>query len=126
MAGAWLNGVIAQRIGAHATLRIAQSLQALSAATGVVLALTGTLTLTSYLVLVAVFAIGCGSVMSSASALAAGSALVGFTQFVFGAFASPLGGIAGTQTALPAMAAMTGFAVLGLLSAWFAGSRTRH
>jgi MFS transporter, DHA1 family, multidrug resistance protein len=132
MAGAWLNGMVAHRIGARATLRIAQLLQALAAATGVVLVVTGGLTLTTYLVLVSAFAMGCGSVMSSASALAvgqaraaagAGSALVGFTQFVFGAFASPLGGIAGTQTALPAMAAMTGFAVLGLASAWFAGSR---
>ncbi|WP_448003136.1 multidrug effflux MFS transporter [Agromyces bauzanensis] len=135
MAGAWLNGVIAQRIGARPTLRIAQSLQALSAAVGVVLVLTDSLTLTSYLVLVGAFAMGCGSVMSSASALAvgearaaagAGSALVGFTQFVFGAFASPLGGIAGTQTALPAMTAMTCFAVLGLVSSGVAQSRAQR
>lgn len=133
MAGAWINGMLAHRIGAPSTLRIAQVLQVLSAAAGVALALTDTLTLTSYLVLVSAFAMGCGSVMSSASALAvgqsraaagAGSALVGFTQFVFGAVASPLGGIAGTQTALPAMTAMTGFAVLGLISAWFAHVRT--
>lgn len=134
MAGAWLNGVIAHRIGAPVTLRIAQSLQALAAAAGVALTITDTLTLTTYLIVVSAFAMGCGSVMSSASALAvgearaaagAGSALVGFTQFVFGALASPLGGIAGTQTALPAMTAMTCFAVLGLASAWFAGSRAR-
>ncbi|MGR0220013.1 multidrug effflux MFS transporter [Agromyces sp. ZXT2-6] len=135
MAGAWLNGMVAHRIGAYPTLRVAQFLQATSAAAGVVLALTGTLTLTTYLIVVAVFAMGCGSVMSSASALAvgearatagAGSALVGFTQFVFGAVASPLGGIAGTQTALPAMTAMAGFATVGLVSAWLAWSRRRR
>jgi len=135
MAGAWLNGVVANRIGAYPTLRIAQSFQAVSAAVGVVLAVTGALTLASYLVLVAVFAMGCGSVLSSASALAvgearaaagAGSALVGFAQFVFGAFASPLGGIAGTQTAVPAMIAMSVFAVLGLACAWFAAARARR
>lgn len=132
MAGAWLNGVVAGRIGAYPTLRIAQSLQAVSAAVGVMLAVTDALTLVSYLILVAVFAMGCGSVLSSASALAvgearaaagAGSALVGFAQFVFGAFASPLGGIAGTQTALPAMIGMSAFAVLGLISGWLASAR---
>lgn len=135
MAGAWLNGTIAHRVGTYPTLRVAQLLQVISAAAGLVLAVTGALTLPAYLVAVAAFAMGCGAVMSSASALAvgearatagAGSALVGFTQFIFGAFASPLGGIAGTETAVPAMTAMTCFAALGLASAWLAWARARR
>lgn len=126
MVGSWLTGVVGRRLGAAPTLRIAQSLQLVAAGVGVVLWLTGTLTLATYLVVIGAFAIGCGSVMSTASALAvgesgatagAGSALLGFSQFAFGALASPLGGIAGTETALPAMAFMAAFAALGLVAA---------
>lgn len=126
MTGAWLNGRLAQRFGAARTLRVAQTLVLVAAAAGTALTFAGALSFTVYLVVVCAFALGCGSVMSSASALAvgeaggtagAGSALVGFLQFLFGALASPLGGLFGTGTALPAVAFMTAFGAVGLVSA---------
>ena len=72
----------------------------------------------------------CATIMSTASALAVGaagatagtgSALIGFIQFVLGAIASPLGGIAGTGTALPATVLMTLCPVIGLVAASIAG-----
>jgi len=122
MAGAWLSGRIAQRIGTGRMLLIAQLMQLGSAAIAAVLAVSGALTLSGYLPLMAAFCLGCGAVMSTASAIAvgraartagAGSALVGFSQFTFGALASPLGGLFGTATAVPAMAFM---ALLPLLA----------
>lgn len=133
MTGAWLNGRVAVRWGAPPTLRTAQLVAIAAAVVLAVLALSDTLTLTTYLVLACLFAIGCGAVMSSASALAvgqavgtagAGSALLGFAQFVFGAAASPLGGLAGTSTAVPATIAMTCFAAAGIGAAVFARART--
>lgn len=134
MTGAWLNGRVAQRWGAAPTLRAAQLLVICAAAVLAVLALSGVLALASYLPLACLFAIGCGAVMSSASALAvgqaagaagAGSALLGFAQFVLGAAASPLGGLAGTSTAVPATIAMTSFAAIGIGAALFAQARSR-
>ena len=135
MSGSWLNGALAHRLGAYRTLRVAQTLQFSAAAVGVLLVITGALTMPTYLAVVVVFGLGCGAVMAGSSALAvgearetagAGSALVGFSQFAFGALASPLGGIAGTHTALPAMLAMTCFAALGLTSAWLAQARSQR
>ncbi|GAA3922375.1 Bcr/CflA family efflux MFS transporter [Microbacterium invictum] len=134
MTGAWLNGRVAVRWGAPATLQAAQLVVICAAAALAVLALSSALTLTTYLPLACLFAIGCGAVMSSASALAvgqavgaagAGSALLGFAQFVFGAFASPLGGLAGTSTAVPAAITMTCFAAVGIVAARFAHGRER-
>lgn len=134
MTGAWLNGRIAARWGAPPTLRAAQLLVVSAAAALAVLALSDVLVLWSYLLLACLFAAGCGAVMSSASALAvghaagtagAGSALLGFAQFVFGAAASPLGGLAGTATAVPATVVMTAFAAIGIGAALFAAARER-
>ncbi len=134
MTGAWLNGRVAAHWGAPPTLRGAQLLVIGAAAGLAVLALSDVLTLGSYLPLACLFAAGCGAVMSSASALAvgraagtagAGSALLGFTQFVFGATASPLGGLAGTATAVPATIVMTSFAAVGIVAALFAAGRER-
>jgi len=125
MFGAAATARVGDRIGAARTLRYAQMLVVLAAGSAAAVATIGALTLPIYIMLICVFAVGCGAVMSTGSALAvgaavgiagAGSAVLGFTQFVFGAGASPLGGILGTQTPVPALVAMTGFGVVGLIS----------
>lgn len=129
MTGSWVTGRLAHRIGAYRSLRIAQILIIASAGAGILVTLAGALTLVTYLLLVCVFAVAAGSTMGTASALAvgesgrtagAGSALLGFIQYLVGAVASPLGGLMGTDTALPAMIAMTGFGVLALITGAFA------
>lgn len=135
MLGAWSNGRVAPRLGVTRTLHLAQALSLASAAAFALFALTGALSLAAYLPLVALASFGCGMIMSNASALAvgtaaatagAGSAVLGFLQFFFGATASPLGGILGTTTAAPAAIAMTGFAVLGLLASALAAYARRR
>lgn len=125
MTGAWLSGRVARRLGAPRTLRGAQTLVLAAAAIAAMLAFADALALAAYLPLASVFSAGCGAVMSSASALAvgqagntagAGSALIGFGQFLFGALASPLGGILGTATAVPATAFMAALAAAGLIA----------
>ena len=134
MFGAAATARVGDRIGGERTLRYAQLLVLLAAGSAAAVAVVGVLTLPVYIVLVCIFAVGCGAVMSTASALAvgaavgiagAGSAVLGFAQFVFGAGASPLGGILGTQTPVPALVAMTGFAVIGLISGEVGRRRTR-
>lgn len=122
MFGAWLSGRLATRLSGPATLRFGQALAVAAAIVAGVLALTDTLTLVSYLLLMVVFCTGCGTMMSTGSALAVsaagatagtGSALLGFGQFLFGAVASPLGGIAGTDTAVPALIVMAVCPLIG-------------
>ena len=137
MIGSWGTGRIAHVVGAHGTLQLAQLVVVLSAIAGLVVTVVGQLSLTSYLAVVAVFGIGCGSVMATGSALAigqahraagAGSALLGCLQYLFGAVASPLGGILGRDTAVPAMTSMAVFGAIALFSAAAAarvGSRRR-
>src|SRR5690606_12793167 len=129
------TGRVGPRWGTARTLRIAQLVVLAAGITLLVLALADGLTMASYLPLVCVYNIGCGAVMSSGAAAALGhaqntagaaSALLGFTQFVLGALSSPVGGLLGTSTAVPATAAMTGFTVLGIACAVFAGLRERQ
>ncbi|WP_284690613.1 Bcr/CflA family efflux MFS transporter [Microbacterium tenebrionis] len=125
MAGAWASGRAATRLGALRVLRGAQALAVLAASVAAGLALTGVLGFVSYLVLVGCFALGCGGILSCASALALGraphargaaSALLGFTQFALGAAASPLGGLMGAGSAVPATVAMSVLATTGLVA----------
>ncbi len=131
MTGSWVTGRLAHILGAHRTLTLAQSVMIVAAAAGILVVALGALTLTSYLILVCVFAVACGSTMGTASALAVGlsgrtagtgSALLGFIQYVVGAAAAPLGGILGTQTAMPAVTMMLVFAALALISALLAAA----
>ncbi|NLJ52742.1 MAG: multidrug effflux MFS transporter [Intrasporangiaceae bacterium] len=126
MIGSWGTGRIAHVFGAHGTLQLAQLVIVLSALAGLLVASFSQFTLISYLAVVAVFGIASGSIMATGSALAigqaqraagAGSALLGCLQYLFGAVASPLGGILGRDTAVPAMASMAFFGVVALLSA---------
>jgi len=124
MLGSWGAGRISHRVAPHVLLRAAQACLVLPAsAVLLVLALTGTLTLAGYIPLTVVYALGAGAIMSTGSSIAlghsgaargAGSALLGLTQFTIGAIASPLGGILGPGTAVPAFVTMTGFVAIGL------------
>ena len=129
MVCAWVSGRLVGRIGGVRVLRLGQVLQLAAAFTALICALTGALTLWTWLPLVMLLCGGTGVIMPTASGLAlaraagvagAGSALIGFTQFAFGAIGTPLGGMLGTHTAVPATLAMTGFAVCGLVAGWFA------
>ena len=126
MVGAWASGRIMLPGGVDTTLRIAQICAIATGGALLVLVLGDVLTLQGYLPLVCLFVMGCGAIMSICSSRAighaggtagAGSALVGFAQFTFGALASPLGGVLGPSTALPATIGMTGFATVGIIAA---------
>lgn len=130
MSGSFGSGRLAQRLGPHQTFRLAQLVAMGAAATGLAVAGLGRLTLVTYLVIVCVFAVAAGAIMAMGSALAvgqsgrtagAGSALLGCLQYLFGALASPLGGILGPQTAVPAMTGMLVFAAVAFLSTTSAG-----
>lgn len=134
MGGAWLSSRIAARWGGAGALRVGQTVQVVTAAAGLSLALLGMFPLGVYLTVVVLVSGATGIIMSTGSALAvaqavgvagAGSALVGFSQFLFGAIGTPLGGIFGTGTAVPALLAMTAFAVLSYLAAGVSIRRTR-
>lgn len=125
MIGAAATARVGDRLGAVRTLRYAQLLVLASAGLGTLAAGVGILSLPVYIIVVSVFAVGSGAIMSAGSALAvgaavgiagAGSAVLGFLQFISGAVSSPLGGVLGTQTPLPALMAMTAFAAIGLIA----------
>ena len=135
MLGSWLSGRASLRWSGGAALRFGQLLALAASGLLLVSALGGALTLQVYLVLVGCFAVGAGFVMSTASALAVGqavgvtgtgSALIGFGQFITGAMAAPLGGLAGEGTAIPAAAGMTVFALIGLGGGLVGASALRH
>lgn len=125
MSGSWLSGRLALQIGTAPTLRIAQALVIVSSGAALLLALGEVFGLGLYLALMGLFGMGCGAAMATGSAIAlgratatagSGSAIIGFFQFTFGASASPLGGIAGTDTAVPAMAFMCALGALSLIA----------
>lgn len=126
MFGAWLSGRIATVTGGDRALYLAQWLQAGTALAALTTACVGLFSLLVYLVMMVLLLISTGVLMPTASSLAirqavsnagAGSALVGFTQFAFGAVSTPLGGLFGTGTAIPATAAMSLFALIGVVAA---------
>lgn len=126
MGGAWVSSRIVARLGSADTLRVGQALQISAALLGLALIAVGWLTLVPYLAMIVCFSFGAGIIMSTASALAiaqavgiagAGSALVGFSQFVFGALGTPLGGLLGPDTAVPMFAGMAAFAILSFAAA---------
>jgi DHA1 family bicyclomycin/chloramphenicol resistance-like MFS transporter len=126
--GAWLNARVVRLLGIAGALRAAQLTSLAAALTLLALAVTGGLSLASWVPLVCVFGAGCGGTMSDASALTlghaafaagAGSAALGLFQFSLGAVASPFGGLWGDDTAVPVAAGMTGAVVLGLAAAAF-------
>lgn len=126
MGGAAMSSRLVARAGAVRALRVGQWLQMVSATVGLILAMAGGLLLAPYLAVVACFCAGTGMIMSTASALAiaqavgaagAGSALVGCSQFILGAIGTPLGGLFGVETAVPALVSMAVFSVLSFVAA---------
>ena len=123
LAGGWLNAPLAARFGPRRMIQIELPLAIVSAAGLTVLAATGALGIPVYLVLVVLGCAGVAGTMANATALTVGrapfaaasaAALMGCLQFAGGALASPVGGLAGTATALPMAAGMLGFYVLSL------------
>lgn len=121
-----MSSRLVARAGAVRALRVGQWLQMVSATVGLILAIAGGLLLAPYLAVVACFCAGTGMIMSTASALAiaqavgaagAGSALVGCSQFILGAIGTPLGGLFGVETAVPALVSMAVFSVLSFVAA---------
>ncbi|GAB3283595.1 Bcr/CflA family efflux MFS transporter [Microbacterium lacusdiani] len=121
VAGAWLNARALPRLGAQGALRAGHALSFAAAAALAALAALGSLTLWAWVPLVCLFTAGCAAGMSDASALTlgraafaagSGSAALGLFQFSIGAAASPLGGLWGDHTALPAAAGMAGATAL--------------
>lgn len=134
MGGAWLSSRISVRWGSAWALRVGQVLQVTAAAASLALALLDAFPLGTYLTMVICVNGATGIIMSTASALAmgqavgitgAGSALVGFSQFLFGALGTPIGGLFGTGTAVPAFVAMTCFGALAFVAAGVSFRRTR-
>lgn len=131
MLAAWASGRLAPRWGAARVLRAGQAVQLAAGGAALALVLAGTLPLPVWLVLAWLVSAGAGLVMPTASGLGlaravgvagSGSALIGFGQFFFGAFGSPIGGLFGDHTVVPAAAGMACFAAIslaaGLLARW--------
>lgn len=123
--GAFLSGRFVRWFTPELTAQVAQAVLLATAGTLVVLALLHTAPLPVYLVCAAIVCASCGTIMSTVSAIAvrqavgvigAGSALVGFLQFVIAAAAAPLGSLFGETAILPAASVITGFAVLSIIS----------
>ena len=130
--GAWLSGRLSVRFGGEVVLLRAQWVQLGSTALALGLALTGLLGLAVYIPLLMLLSAASGVLMPASTALAvgravgvagAGSALAGFGQFVFGAVSTPLGGMFGAGTVVPATVAMAGFSLISFLSARWAMRR---
>jgi DHA1 family bicyclomycin/chloramphenicol resistance-like MFS transporter len=105
-----LNARLAPRVGSRRMLLLGLSLTSAAAVALVALTLTGTLAIGSFIACAFVLTGGTGFTMSNTSALAlaradaargAGSALLGSTQFLVGAIASPIVGLWGEDTAVP-------------------------
>ncbi|WP_105567602.1 Bcr/CflA family efflux MFS transporter [Microbacterium halophytorum] len=133
--GALLNARLAKRIGAAAGLRAAHIAAIAAAGALVVLASGGALTFAAWVPLSCVFVAGIAGAMSNTTALAlgragfaagAGSATLGLFQYVIAAPASPLGGLWGDDTALPATIGMAVGAAFALCAALSARAAERH
>ncbi len=136
MLGALISGRLGARYTGDQLLRFGQLLQVaagvmllVSIVTALLLSSGGLVVWIAFLVMVSA---GGGMIMSTASRLAisravgiagAGSALVGFSQFVLAALGAPLGGLFGTDTALPTAVASLTLAVVSLLCGAFARSK---
>ncbi len=136
MLGAWGSGRLGNLLTGDQLLRIGQILQVAAGALLLVGVLTGALAtdaaLWIWMPFIMVLSAGAGAIMSTASRLAiatavgvagAGSALVGFSQFILAAIGAPLGGLFGPGTALPTAIAALSLAVISLVCGMFASKR---
>jgi DHA1 family bicyclomycin/chloramphenicol resistance-like MFS transporter len=113
------NARFAPRVGARRMLGVGLSLAGAAALALVVLTLAEMLTIPTFIACAFVLTGGTGFTMSNASALGlaradaargAGAAVLGSTQFLVGAIASPIVGLWGEDTAVP-MAVLAAFCV---------------
>jgi len=118
------NSRIAPRVGSRRMLRVGLLLSSVSTLALTALTVTETLSIASFIACAFVLTAGTGFMMSNASALGlaradatrgAGSALLGSTQFLVGAIASPIVGLWGEHTAVPmALVALVCVAIAGV------------
>ncbi|HET8950805.1 MAG TPA: multidrug effflux MFS transporter [Solirubrobacteraceae bacterium] len=118
-----LNGRLAGRVPAQKMLWIGVTSMAVSGTGVLAVVLIGSLPLAALLVPMWALVASMGLVFPNSIALAlaghpevagSASALIGVLQFVVGAIAAPLAGIAGAGTAVPMGAGMAAFALLSL------------
>lgn len=134
VAGAVANSALARRVGPGAALRGAHLLALAAAGTLLVLALTGSLGFTAWIPLTCVFSAGIAGGMSNSTARAlgragfaagAGSAALGLFQYIVGAAVTPIGGLWGDDTAVPAVIGMTIGIVVAIVAARAGEARDR-
>lgn len=121
MGGSALNAPLSARFGARRMLLITQAIGIASTAAMAVFALVGPFTVLTFLLTVIPGCAAGSALLANATTLTlaraafaagSGAALMGFTQFTLGSLMSPLGGVAGPQTAAPmAIVMMASFAL---------------
>lgn len=120
-----LNGRLAGRVAPMTMLRIGVTAMAVAGCAVFAVVLIGSLPLIALLVPLWVLVANMGLVFPNTTALAlaghpeaagSASALLGVLQFVVGALAAPIAGIAGTGTAVPMGAGIAALALLSLLT----------
>lgn len=128
-AGAWLNAPLSARYGPRRMLWIDLAVAMVAAALLVVVTALGTLDVPVYVSLISLGCAGVAGVMANATTLTlgrapfaagSGAALMGCVQFTFGALATPVGGFAGPETALPMTVGMLACFVLSFAASRFA------
>jgi len=126
VAGAMLNARLARRAGAGPALRVAHVLALAASGALLVLAVSGSLSFAVWVPLSCLFTAGIAGGMSNSTARAlaragfaagAGSAALGLFQYVVGAALTPIGGLWGAATPLPALIGMVGAALVALAGA---------
>ena len=120
-----VNARVAPRVGVRRMLLVGVALSIVASVGLAVLALTGALQPATFILCAFVLTSATGLIMSNASALAlaraaaargAGAALLGSSQFLVGAIASPLVGLWGEDTAVPmALVALVASAVAAVV-----------
>lgn len=120
-----VNARVAPRVGVRRMLLVGVALSVVASVALAVLALTGALQPATFILCAFVLTSATGLIMSNASALAlaraaaargAGAALLGSSQFLVGAIASPLVGLWGEDTAVPmALVALVASAVAAVV-----------
>lgn len=128
-AGGWMNAPLSTRYGPRRMLLIDLAVAMVASALLVVVTAVDALNVPVYVSLIAIGCAGVAGVMANATTLAlgrtpfaagSGAALMGCIQFAFGAFAGPIGGLAGPHTALPMTVGMLACFVLSFAASRFA------
>jgi len=127
--GGWVNAPFSARYGPRRMLTVDLAVAIVTAAALVVVTATGALTVPVYAGLIVISCAAVAGGMGNATTLTlgrgsfaagSGAALMGCIQFVFGALAAPIGGLAGTETALPMALGMLACFALGISASLFA------